>query len=240
VFPRPLQLPLSAAALQVISSPISALQLPVHSGLTQVVSSHGHSSSRAHRNTSRSAASHVHAFHDSLGKTWDKLSSVPDFCPQFEIGHNQFLSHSSVGVSFFRTVQYRSCAVIQIGGGHRGCSADGEKVCAHHCGARPVLTAPHSLERHGDATNALSLLARARTTEPRDARARNSLIAICAAGGPRSADIGRGPRAGLARREHCFPNAATGFIMASPPRSASETMTKCVKPLRHLATSSTK
>jgi Flp pilus assembly protein TadD len=42
--------------------------------------------------------------------------------------------------------------------------------------------APHSLERHGDATNALSVLARARTTKPRDARARNSLIAICAAG----------------------------------------------------------
>jgi len=70
-----------------------------------------------------------------------------------------------------------------------------KKVCAHHCGAFPVLTAPHSLERHGDATNALSLLARARTTKPRDARARNSLIAICATGGPRSAGTGRDPRA---------------------------------------------
>jgi len=56
---------------------------------------------------------------------------------------------------------------------------------------------PHSLERDGVATNALSLLARTRTTMLRDVRARNSLIAICAAGGPRSAGIGRGPRAGL-------------------------------------------
>jgi hypothetical protein len=86
--------------------------------------------------------------------------------------------------------------LYHIDGGHRGCSADGDNVCAHHSGARPVLTAPHSLERRGDATNALSLLARARTTKPRDARARNSLIAICAADGPRSAGIGRGPRTG--------------------------------------------
>ena len=117
--------------------------------------------------------------------TRDKLSSLPDFCPRFQFGWGQFLSHSLVS---------EPCVLFQNGGGHRGCSANGKQVCAHPFGARSVLPTPHILELHSDATNALSLLARASTPKPRDARARNSLIAIYAAGGPRSAGIGRGPR----------------------------------------------
>ena len=75
----------------------------------------------------------------------------------------------------------------------------GENVCMHKASRCPPRfnETPHNRELHGDATKALYLLARARTPKLRAARARNSLIAICAAGGPRSAGIGRGPRAGL-------------------------------------------
>ena len=84
----------------------------------------------------------------------------------------------------FRTVWLGSVTFAQFSAGfvrlysdwlgHRGCSADGDKVCAHHCGARPVLTPPHSLERHGDATNALSLLASAHYEAERATRVRGT------------------------------------------------------------------
>ena len=82
---------------------------------------------------------------------------------------------------------------------------------------------PHSRSLHGDATKAISLLSRARTPKPRDARARNSSIALCAAGGPRSAGIGRGPRAGPDGSAIFRSPLRRVFGMASPPRSASET-----------------
>jgi len=37
----------------------------------------------------------------------DKLRSVRVFCSRFEIGGGQLVSHSLVGVSYFRTVQCR-------------------------------------------------------------------------------------------------------------------------------------
>jgi hypothetical protein len=95
-------------------------------------------------------------------------------------------------------------------------------IMASRCPPRFGVT-PHSRQLHGDATKAISLLARARTRKPRDARARNSLIAICAAGGPRSAGIGRGPRAGPDGSAVCRSPLLHISGMASPPRSAFET-----------------
>jgi hypothetical protein len=54
---------------------------------------------------------------------WHKLSSLPEFCPRFEIGGGQFLSNSLVGDNSVPV----SCVFILMGWGHRGCSADGGK-----------------------------------------------------------------------------------------------------------------
>jgi hypothetical protein len=83
------------------------------------------------------------------------------------------------------------------GNAFQWCSSGGVKVVhIGQCSARLVLTRRRTDSKFRATRRRCFLLARARSPEPRDARARNSLIANCAAGGPRSTGIGRGPRAG--------------------------------------------
>jgi hypothetical protein len=123
------------------------------------------------------------------------LSSVCDFYPRFQFGVSQDASSSSVPVALFRAARYRKRS-LQNGEDTRVCS---EKVCA----------------------KAPSLLARARTPKPCDARARNSLIVSCTAGGP-SAGVGRGPQAGpdgsaisIAATSHLRYGAAAAFCVCN-------------------------